>query len=78
MGIHTVYNARLASKFTSYAAGATRTFRRQEEKRTKWAADFTHFRAGNKANASKAECEPREGDHEERTSGLAQSEARAK
>ncbi|KAF9486881.1 hypothetical protein BDN71DRAFT_1459090 [Pleurotus eryngii] len=46
----------------------------QDKKRTKWAADFTHFRAGNKANASKIECEPSEGDHEERTSGLAQSE----
>ncbi|KAF9491237.1 hypothetical protein BDN71DRAFT_1592365 [Pleurotus eryngii] len=48
----------------------------QEEKRNKWPADVTHFRARKKLNASKTECEPSEGDHEERTSGLAQSEKR--
>ncbi|KAF9490215.1 hypothetical protein BDN71DRAFT_1454734 [Pleurotus eryngii] len=71
MGIHPVYNGRLASQYTSYAARATRTFphtsisyiskdSRTGQKSTKWAADFTHFRARNKLNASKAEREPKE------------------
>ncbi|KAF9486890.1 hypothetical protein BDN71DRAFT_1459075 [Pleurotus eryngii] len=36
-----------------------------------WPADFTHFRARSKVSASRAECEPNEGDHEERTRELA-------
>ncbi|KAF9492537.1 hypothetical protein BDN71DRAFT_1451463, partial [Pleurotus eryngii] len=58
-----------STQFTTL--GLARSLRRQEEKRTKWPADFTHFRARSKLSASRAECEPNEGDHEERTSELA-------